>query len=493
LDPAFAAAHQGSGFSLMRLQRFQAATESYDKAIAIEAGRKYLRGMRVYAQMQICDWTNLTSELQRLSEGLRVHEPVSVPFPMLALTDSAALHRSAAEICAQNEHPRDRSLGPILPWARSEKIRIGYFSSDFCEHAVSLVAAELFEMHDRSRFDITAFAFGPRPNDPMRARLERAFDRFLEVRDKSDMDVALMARSLRIDIAVDLNGYTEYSRTNIFALRAAPIQINYLGYPGTMGAEYMDYLIADQTVVPEAQRCHYAEKIVYLPNCYLPHDSTCAIASTEFTREELGLPRGGFVFCCFNNNYKIVPNTFSSWMRILTRTDNSVLWLAQNDPTTARNLRREAERSGVEGERLVFSSRVDSLAKHLARLRSADLFLDTLPYNAHASATDSLWAGLPLITRRGEAFAGRVAASLLTAVGLPELITSTEAQYEDLAVQLATNPQLLGAIKAKLRRNRSNAPLFDTRLFTKHLETAYVRIVDRHSAGLPPDHIYVDP
>jgi predicted O-linked N-acetylglucosamine transferase (SPINDLY family) len=327
----------------------------------------------------------------------------------------------------------------------------------------------------------------------MRARLQSAFDRFIEVRDKSDADVAMMARGLGIDIAVDLNGYTEFSRTNIFALRAAPIQINYLGYPGTMGAEYMDYLIADRTVVPEAQQSHYAERVVYLPNSYLPHDSTRTISATVFTREELGLPKEGFVFCCFNNNYKITPSTFSSWMRILGRTDNSVLWLAQNDPVTARNLQREAVRRGVKAERLVFSSRTASLSEHLARLRIADLFLDTLPYNAHASATDALWAGLPLVTRRGEAFAGRVAASLLTAIGLPELITSTEEQYEDLAVQLATSPQLLVAIKDKLHRNRSTAPLFDTRLFTKHLETAYVKILERHRAGLPPDHIYVNP
>jgi len=491
LNPSFAAAHHGNGFSLLRLQRFEAAIASYDKAIAIEADRKYLLGMRLHAQMQICDWTNLTSELKTLTEGLQAREPVSVPLPVLAVVDSPALDRSVAEIWVQNEYPSDTSLGPILPRKRSGKIRIGYFSSDFCEHAVSLVTAEVFELHDRSRFEITAFAFGPRPNDPMRARLQRAFDRFIDVRDRSDKEVALMARDLGIDLAVDLNGYTEFGRTNIFALRAAPIQINYLGYPGTMGAEYMDYLIADHTVVPEAQRRHYAEKIVYLPNSYLPHDSTSEIAAKKISRAELGLPEEGFVFCCFNNNYKIVPSIFSSWMRMLGRTDNSVLWLAQNDPVTARNLRREAVLRGVGAERLVFSSRVESRAQHLARLRCADLFLDTLPYNAHATATDALWAGLPLITLCGESFAARVGASLLAAIGLPELITSTPKQYEDLAVELATNGELMRDVKAKLLRNRLTAPLFDTGSFTTHLGSAYEMIFERYHAELPPDHIYV--
>jgi predicted O-linked N-acetylglucosamine transferase (SPINDLY family) len=346
-------------------------------------------------------------------------------------------------------------------------------------------------MHDRSRFEITAFAFGPRPIDPMRARLQSAFDRFIDVRDQSDIDVAMLARSLGVDIAVDLNGYTEFSRTTIFALRAAPIQINYLGYPGTMGAEYMDYLIADHVVLPEAQQRHYTERIIYLPDSYLPHDATRRVAATEFTREDLGLPSDGFVFCCFNNSYKITPSVFSCWMRILRRTDKGVIWLAGSDPATARNLRREAEQRGVRADRLVFSSRIASPADHLARLRCADLLLDTLPYNAHASATDALWAGLPLITLCGESFAARVAASLLTAVGLPELITSTERQYEDLAVDLAANPQLLRDIKDKLTRSRSSAPLFDARSFAAHLESAYERILERHRSGLPPAHIDV--
>jgi predicted O-linked N-acetylglucosamine transferase (SPINDLY family) len=327
----------------------------------------------------------------------------------------------------------------------------------------------------------------------MRARLRRAFDGFVEVRDKSDLDVARLARGLGIDIAVDLGGYTEYSRPNIFALRAAPLQINYLGYPGTMGAKYMDYLIADRTVLPEQQRDHYAEKIIYMPHSYFPSDGTRPVANEAPHRQDLGLPDNGFVFCCFNNSYKISPAVFASWMRILGRTDGSVLWLPMNNPATAHNLRREASRLGIDEKRLVFAGRVASLADHLARLGAADLFLDTLPYNAHATANDALWAGLPIVTCRGESFAARVAASLLTAIGLPELITTTLEQYENLAVQLATHPQSVADLKGKLRANRANAPLFDTRSFAMHLQTAYTRIVERHQAGLAPDHIDVSP
>jgi predicted O-linked N-acetylglucosamine transferase (SPINDLY family) len=296
---------------------------------------------------------------------------------------------------------------------------------------------------------------------------------------------------LGIDIAVDLGGHTGNSRTRIFALRAAPIQINYLGYPGTMGAEYIDYLIGDRIVIPEAQQRHYAEKIVYLPNSYLPHDSKRMIADRAFTREELDLPRAGFVFCCFNSNYKITPDTFDSWMRILRRVENSVLWLSRNNPIAESNLRREALRRGVDAGRLVFADRMSSLPEHLARQRVADLFLDTRPYNAHATALDALWAGLPVLTCVGEGFAGRVAASVLSAIQVPELITVTPTEYEDLAVELAKNPRRLEEIRKKLARNRLETPLFDTRAFTKHLEAAYTEIHERYLANLPPKHIYV--
>ena len=371
--------------------------------------------------------------------------------------------------------------------APSQKIRIGYFSADLRLHPVGNLAVGLFEHHDRSRFEITGFAFGPESNDAMRARMTKAFDRFVDVRQKSDLEVAALARDLQIDIAVDLNGYSDSCRTRIFALRAAPIQINFLGYPGTMGADFIDYLIADRTVVPRTHQSFYAEKIAYLPDSFLPFDSSCQIADRIFSREELGLPATGFVFCSFNNSYKITPDVFDRWMRLLGRVEGSVLWLSQFSALTSANLRKEATRRGIDMRRLIFADRMPSLPEHLARLRVADLFLDTFPYNAHATALDALWAGVPLLTYPGSSFASRVAASLLRTAGLPQLVAGSPVEYEAMALGLAENPDEL----CRLRRviAESAAPLFDTGRYTKNLEAAYQAMYDRHIAGQAPAHI----
>ena len=320
--------------------------------------------------------------------------------------------------------------------------------------------------------------------------IEAAFDRFIDVRDMADKDVALLARKLGVDIAIDLGGFTEASRTDILAMRAAPVQVNYLGYPGTMGAGYIDYLIADRTLIPESSRRHYAEKIAYLPDSYLVNDGKRAIAEPTPSRDALGLPRTGFVFCAFNGSFKITPPTFAGWMRILQRVEGSVLWLREDNPTATRNLRQEARARGVDAERLVFASRMP-LAEHLARHRAADLFLDVRPYNAHTTACDALWAGLPVLTCLGEAFAGRVAASLLATVDLPELVTSNQEEYEALAVELATNAPRLEQIKRKLECNRLTSPLFDAPRFTRHLEAAYTQMYERYHSDMPPDHLHV--
>ena len=320
--------------------------------------------------------------------------------------------------------------------------------------------------------------------------MERAFDRFIDVRGSSNEDIALLARSLEIDIAVDLMAFTAECRPQIFALRAAPVQVNFLGYPGTMGAPYMDYLIADRTLIPEGSRSHYSEKIIYLPHSYQVNDAKRRVADVTFTREDLGLPPAAFVFCCFNNSYKITPDTFDSWMRILRRVEGSVLWLLEDNASVASNLRREAVRRNVQAERLIFARRVP-MPEHLARLRAGDLFIDTLPYNAHTTASEALWVGLPVVTCLGETFAGRVAASLLQAIGLPELIAAHRDQFEELVVELATDAQRLAKIRQKLADNRLTTPLFDARLFAKHIEAAYTLIDERHHAGLPAEHTFI--
>lgn len=491
LRPEYAEAFQGRLYSLVSLGRFEAAIAAYDQALALNPDQKYLAGLRLHAKLQICDWNRLASELAQLTERTMAGFPASPPFPLLAAIDSPALHRKAAELWVSDQCPADSGLGEIPRRSRRPRICIGYFSPDFRSHAVSLATAQLFESHDRSRFEISGFAFGPRVQDPVRDRLQRGFDRFLDVTDQSDAEVAALARTLGIDIAVDLGGYTEFCRAKIFALRAAPIQVNYLGYPGTMGAKYVDYMIGDATVVPPEQRVHYLEKILFLPNSYIPHDSTTAIADHIYSRVEVGLPPKGFVFCCFNKKYKIMPAVFDLWMRILGRVTNSVLWLSRDNEAAAERLRLEARQRGIACERLVFADRTESLPHHLARLRCADLFLDTLPYNAHATATDALWAGLPMITLLGQSFAARVSASLLHSIGLPELVAVTSGQYEDLAVRLATDAAFMRLTQQKLTRNRATTPLFDSNSFTKHLEKGYEIIWGRHLAGLPPEDVAV--
>ena len=493
LSARYVEAFQGRGLSLLDLGRHEAAIASYNQALVLDADQKYLLGVRRHAQMKICDWSGLDADMERLAEGVRALKPVCTPFAMLSLVDSPELHSLTARIWAQQECPPDEVLGTIPASSRGGKIRIGYFSADFRTHPVSLLAAELFESHDRSQFETIAFAFGREADDFTRGRLQKAFDRFVDVRDRSDREVAVLAREIGVDIAVDLSGFTEGNRTGIFALRAAPVQVSFLGYPGTMATAYMDYLIGDRAVIsPEVQR-YCTEKIVYLPDSFLPNDSTRVVADTVYSREQLGLPKSGFVFCCFNNAYKITPAVFDGWMRILSRTTGSVLWLAQNNPESMHNLRMEAARRGVDARRLVFADRWPSAAEHLARHRAAGLFLDTTPYNAHATASDALWTGLPVLTCPGEGFAGRVAASLLRAIDLPELVAATTAEYEDLAVNLAMDADLLEGVRQKLARNRVSAPLFDTARFTRNLESAYTRMHARNRAALPPDHVFIEP
>lgn len=490
IRPDYATAYMSRGKVLFDSKQYEPAIASFDRAAALQPNIKFLPGLRRHARMQVCDWVDFVADVTHLQAGIERRELVSQPFPLLALFESGPLHRQAAELYVREECPPRAALPARHARPRHDKIRIGYFSADFRDHPVATLAVELFETHDRSRFETTAFSFGPDTQDTMRRRMERAFDRFIDVRGSSNEDIASLARRLEIDIAVDLTAFTAECRPQIFALRAAPVQVNFLGYPGTMGAPYMDYLIADRTLIPEDARSHYSEKIVYLPHSYQPNDAKRPVAAVSFTRESLGLPPTGFVFCSFNNSYKITPATFDSWMRILARVEGSVLWLLEDNASVANNLRREAVRRNVQSERLIFAKRVP-MPEHLARLRAGDLFIDTLPYNAHTTASEALWVGLPVLTCRGETFAGRVAASLLQAVGLPELITAHRDRFEALAVELANDARRLAAIRQKLADNRLTTPLFDARLFARHIEAAYTLIDERHQAGLPAEHIFV--
>ena len=491
LKSDYAEAYSIRGYALQASKRFDAAIASFDHALAIFAGLPYVRGHRLHIKMIASLWHRHDDEVADLVGKIRGGERAATPFPVLSLVDSLAVQHQAATIYGADTSPLNDCLGTIGKRPRRQRIRIGYYSADFRDHAISYLMAELFERHDRGRFEVYGFSFGPADHGQMRQRIATAFDRFFDIRDQSDVAAAQLSRSLGVDIAIDLMGYTESQRMGIFSLRAAPIQVNYLGYPGTTAADYMDYLIADRTLIPEESQKYYSERIAYLPNSYQVNDTRRTIASKPIAREDLGLPNEGFVFCCFNKNYKITPTIFACWMRILAAVEGSVLWLLEDVATAVANLREEAYRSGVRGERLIFAKRVP-VAEHLARHRAADLFLDTLPYNAHTTASDALWAGLPVLTCMGESFASRVSASLLNAIDLGELVTTNLADYQTLAIKLATNAEELQTIRKKLDQHRSTTPLFDIELFTRHIEDAYYQMYQRYQADLPPERIDVD-
>jgi predicted O-linked N-acetylglucosamine transferase (SPINDLY family) len=492
INPQLAGALRNRAGALLSLNRPREAIESYDQALALEPHMRNLLGLCRYARMQICDWSGFHADRERIRAGLEAGQAVCLPLPIAALFDEPRLHRLGASVWVRGDCPPDDSLGPATVRARSGRIRVGYYSADFRSHPVSFLAAGMFEAHDRERFEVTAFAFGPvGAGDAVRARLERAFEHFVIINGRSDLEAASLAREMGIDIAVDLGGFTERARTRIFALRAAPVQVSYLGYPGTSAAPYMDYLVADRTLIPPGSEQYYSEKIIYLPDSYQPNDSKREIGTREFTRAELGLPAEGIVFCCFNRYFKLTPDTFDGWMRILGAVPGSVLWLTEADAVVVSNLRAAAARNGIPAERLIFAPRMPSMADHLARQRAADLFLDTLPFNAHTTASDALAAGLPVLTCAGHTLAGRVAASLLQAVGLPELITTSPPEYEALAIRLATHPAELRSLRQKLLAHRASAPLFDTARFTRGFESALVRVYERSQAGLSPEHVLV--
>jgi len=490
LKPDYAEAHYNRRGVLRGQKRYDEALASGERALRLNASLPDLVGCCLSDKMHCCNWDDLGSAYTNVIAAIDRGERAADPFSILPIPSTPAQQQRCARTYFRGRFPV--STDPLWRGERylHDRIRIGYFSADFHDHATAHLMAELFERHDRSRFEVIAFSFGPAATDAWRARLEKGFDRFLDVWQNSDCEIAALARELEIDIAVDLKGYTRRARTGVFALRPAPVQVSYLGYPGTMGAPVIDYLIADPTLIPPEHQQYYDEKIAYLPHSYQANDSTKQISESTLGRADHGLPEDAFVFCCFNNNNKITPDVFDVWMRLLHEVKKSVFWLFAGNATAIRNLWVEAERRGIARDRLVFAPRM-ALADHLARHRAADLFLDTFHFNAHTTASDALWAGLPVLTCLGQAFAGRVAASLLTAIDIPELIARSHDEYESLALNLATHPEHLAAIRQKLAENRSARPLFDTPRFTRHIEQAYLKMYERHQAGSPPGHIVV--
>ena len=490
IKPDFFEAHHNLGNALKYLKRHDESLLSYERSFALNPDADYVLGNIIHSKLHLCIWDDLLSYYDELIKKINNKEGAIHPFALLALIDNPELHKKAAEIYINDKYPKNYDLPEIDQYPRHKKIRIGYFSADFRAHPVGNLTAELYEIHDRSQFEVYAFSFGPDTNDEVNIRIKAGVDYFNDVSLMSHKEVVMLSRSIELDIAIDLGGFTQDTRTGIFAMQAAPIQINYLGYSSTMGADYMDYIIADRTLIPKNKQKYYSEKIVYLPDSFMVNDTKNKKSIKEFTRKEMGLPSKGFVFCCFNHHYKITPLVFTSWMKILSKVDDSILWLSDGNKTGINNLKKEAEKNGVNKNRLFFAPRLDLREDHLNRIKLADLFLDTLPYNAHATTSDALQVGLPVLTCIGESFASRVAASLINSVDLPELITSTQEQYEELAIELAIDPLKLNAVKEKLNNNLLLSPLYNTPLYTKHLEKTYLEIYERCHKGLEPDHIY---
>jgi protein O-GlcNAc transferase len=471
-------------------KRFMEAAETCDRALALDPNHIAAARVAIHSRLHACDWRKREEDKRRTSQGIRARQFVVRSVDHRALSDSEEELRLSGQPMA-TEFPR--SVTPL--WRgeryRHDKIRIAYISTDFRNHVVAMVFAGCIEQHDKSRFETIAISLGPDDGRKMRKRLEAAFDRFIDVQTVSDVEVATMLRELEVDIAIDLNGYSGENRTGILARRPAPVQVNYLGFAGTMDEPFIDYIIADKIVIPPENQVYYGERVVYLPCTFFPADRSRQIAEARPSRAEVGLPETGFVFACMNNGYKFSPEMFDIWMRLLHAVEGSVLWIRPENRGAMSNLRREASARGVAPERLVVARQERQIQDHLARLRLADLFLDTRPYNAHATAQDALWAGLPVLTCPGDSFASRVAASQLHAIGLPELVASSLAEYEDLALSLARSPEKLAAIKAKLLRNQETEPLFDTTGFTRYLEAAYTTMWQRQQEGLPPESFTV--
>lgn len=488
LDPNYSDAHHGMGNAMKKKGNLVNALISYTLAKKLNPLASNIASSCISTKMQICDWSHIENEIRDLfllglGSDRKVH-----PFHLLSICEDPDLLLTLTEQYVLENYPPKKTLGPIDSARDPERIRVGYFSADFYNHPVSILIVEMLELHDKSKFEVIGFSIEPHESDELQLRIKNAFDTFVDVSKKNDQEVAELSRSLKVDIAIDLGGLTQNNRPGIFSHRVAPIQMSYIGYLGTMGVSYYDYLIADQIIIPPSQQSAYREKILYLPS-YQANDSNRQISEKTFIREELGLPTKGFIYCCFNNNYKITSSIFDSWARILLAVEGSVLFLYADNEEAKKNLTHEAEVRGISPSRIIFAGRL-ARDEYLARYRVADLFLDTSPYNAGTTASDALWAGLPVLTFLGRSFSARMCGSLLNAIGLPELVASSQQDYENLAVSIGKDPVKILELKNKLDENRLTTKLFNTKLFTQNIELAYVKAYERYQSGLTPDHIY---
>ena len=487
IKPNYFQAYNNMAIALQQDCDLRAAIESYKQALKINPEYQLARASKLHQQAQICDWDKI-SEDQELIPLLGTSTQFVDPFPVMSLEDAPARHLMRAQVYSKAKYKQKPLPLNARPTQKPERLRIGYFSADFREHPVSFLLARTLELHNRDKFEIHAYSYGPNKPSPIRERLITAVDSFNDIKTWHDLEIVEKVRDDKIDIAIDLTGYTLLNRAGLFAHRLAPIQINYLGFEATIGADFMDYIVSDHTCIPKDSQKHYNEKVLYLPNAYMPTDNLREISGRAMSRTEFGLPEDGFVFCCFNANYKITPTEFDIWARILLQVPNSVLWLRKPNKWAESNLIKEAAKRGVDAKRIIFADKVN-ISDHLARHKLADLFLDTFNMNAHATAIDALWAGLPIVSKLGEGFCARAGVSYLRALDLPELVAESESDYEALILDLALNPDRLNAIRDKLNRNRLTAPLFNTECYVRDFEAGLEKAYNLYFEGKEPEHI----
>ena len=518
--PNYPEAYNGIGILYFENQNFQKAEENFEKAILLNKkyseainniGKVFLKQKRYeealkkfnlaidlnpklddgsidYLKLFINDWNNYEKSISKFRAKADDPNIIFEPFISLNFISSNNLQKKITE--KYINHRFINNLKTFKQNYNNKKIKIGYYSADFHNHATAHLMSEFFELYDKNKFEIIAFSFNPNLNDLYTKRLIKAFNKFINIKNENDSEVVKISEKEQIDIAIDLKGFTINHRLGVFSKRVAPIQASYLGYPGTIGASFMDYIIADKVVIPEENQKYFSEKIIYLPDSYQVNDSTKKISNKKFTYKDFGLPENHFIYCCFNNSYKINPTIFDVWMNILMKKNKSVLWLLEDNPVNKKNIQKEAKRRGISEDRIIFANRIEN-SEHLARHQLADLFLDTLPYNAHTTASDALWSGLPVLTCEGDTFQGKVASSLLNAIGLPELITNSLHEYQKLAIKIA-NGNNISDIKNKLNNNIKSTALFNTKNFTKYVEEAYIKIYEQNKKGLKPENIFIN-
>jgi len=485
-------AYYNIGIIFQEQNKLEEAIHYFNKALLIKPNYEKAQAQKLYQKAKICDWEKFNEDKQIIKKLGKSNNAIP-PFTMLSLEDEPDNHLFRSKLYVKkNLYQKQISLKKEKQFSKNKLLRIGYFSADFQNHATMYLISEIFEKYNKERFKVYVYSFGKSSDlDEIRQKLKKSVDVFRDVIDLNEKNIALLSREDKIDIAIDLKGYTRNSRPKIFAYRAAPIQINFLGYPGTTGADFMDYIIADKVIIPDNKKNSYSEKKIYLPYTYWPTSYSLSSLEKNFTKSEMNLPDNGFVFCCFNDSYKISPNEFNIWMSLLKKVPGSVLWLMESNKRAENNLNKEAKKCGIKSNRIIFAKKLP-YSDHLARCKLGDLFLDTFNYNAHTTASDALWAGMPLVTKIGEGFTARVASSILKALDLPELVTKSEKEYEALIFEIATSSEKLVKIKKKLSENKLTKPLFNSEMFINYLEDGYMQVYQNYVEGKKTKTIFIN-